>query len=135
MKHTATRNDRDRIRIKALILHKNEQGDRILYRDIDIERYSQGMVLTVDGETWTVVDDYEADQMWDEVVEKYIDETILPQIPERYRQYFDHEEFKKDMAHDGRGNSISLYDGEEHEIYVKDRECIGGSEMIFLYRQ
>lgn len=76
---------------------------------------------------YLVLTDEEADQMWDEQLESYIDDCILPQLPEAYRNYFDHEAWKRDARHDGRGHSLSSYDGNEHE------EKIDGV-WYFIYR-
>ena len=37
---------------------------------------------------------------WKEYVEEYVDELILPSIPESLRQYFDYEAYGRDLAHD-----------------------------------
>ena len=60
-------------------------------------------------------------------LENYIDEIVLPDLPERYRRFFDREAFKDDAKQYGRGNSLSGYDGHENE------ETVGG-ETFYIYR-
>lgn len=76
---------------------------------------------------YLVLTDDEADKKWDEDLENYIDECILYQLPERYRQYFDRESWKSDARKDGRGNSLSRYDGYENE------ETVNGT-TYYIYR-
>jgi hypothetical protein len=66
-------------------------------------------------EEYLVCTDSEADEVWDERLESYIDECILPEVPEQFRNYFDHDAWKSDARHDGRGHAISSYDGEERD--------------------
>lgn len=71
-----------------------------------------------DGAEYLVLTDSEADEKWDEYMDSYIDECVLDELPENYRQYFDSEKFKKDCSYDGRGHSLASYDGcEEVETY------------------
>lgn len=85
---------------------------------------------TVESEPgeYMVLTDAEADERWDEYLENYIDECILPQIlPEDLRSYFDHEAWKRDAKFDGRGHCLSSYDGNEHEVKIDD-------EWFYIYR-
>lgn len=65
---------------------------------------------------YLVCTDSEADELWDEDLENYIEECILPELDERYRRYFDNEAFKSDARMDGRGHSLNRYDGNEYEV-------------------
>lgn len=78
------------------------------------------------GNDYMVLTDDEADEKWDESLENYIDECL--EIPESMVRYFDREAWKYDARIDGRGHSLSGYDGEENE------EKINGT-TYFLYRQ
>lgn len=69
-------------------------------------------------ENYKVLTDNEADEENDAMIDNYIEECILPEIPSQYRSYFDSEAFKNDAAHDGRGHNIALYDGHENEEEV-----------------
>ena len=81
----------------------------------------------VEGEDLLVLTDSEADELWEEYLDSYIDECILPELPEMAQRYFDAEAWKRDAKHDGRGHSLSSYDGEEHEYKVD-------GEWIYIYR-
>ena len=72
-----------------------------------------------DGEgEYLVYTDAEADDAWDESLDQYIDDCIIPELPEFAARYFDVEAWKRDARYDGRGHSLSGYDGEENEIQV-----------------
>ena len=79
------------------------------------------------SEEYRVLTDSEADDANDENIESYIDECILPELPERYRFYFDNEAFKKDARMDGRGHNLASYDGNEEEVKVDET-------YYFIYR-
>jgi len=76
---------------------------------------------------YLVLNEDDADTAWDESLESYIDECILPEMPDHIRTYFDFEGWKRDAKMDGRGHSLSGYDGEEHE------EDVDG-ETYYIYR-
>ncbi len=65
------------------------------------------------SEEYYVYTDSEADDANDQSIDNYIDECILPELPERYRRYFDDEAFKRDARYDGRGHNLAGYDGNE----------------------
>ena len=74
-------------------------------------------VYSVDGAEYAVGTDREADDAWDQSLESYIDECIMPEIKdENLRNYFDCEKWKRDAKHDGRGHSLASYDGNEIEL-------------------
>lgn len=77
---------------------------------------------------YLVVTDDEADDLWDEDLENYIDECILHELPECYRNYFDREGWKSDARFDGRGHCLNHYDGNE------ESETVDGVEY-YIYRQ
>lgn len=68
----------------------------------------------VGDEYYLVLTDDEADSRWEDSIYNYIDECVLPKIPEAYRYYFDKDNFVDDCTMDGRGHSLASYDGEEH---------------------
>lgn len=80
------------------------------------------------GRKWLVYTDEEADDAMEKELDNYIEDCILPEIPEGYRYYFDDEKWKRDARMDGRGHSLSHYDGYEHE------ESVNGT-YYYLYRQ
>lgn len=79
-------------------------------------------------EEYLVLTDEEADEYWDDSLENYIDEVIMPEIPECYQSYFDRDSWKRDAEYDGRGHSLSTYDGCENE------EEVNGT-TYYIYRQ
>lgn len=88
--------------------------------EVDVEEYDE---RTSD---WLVYTDSEADDAWDESLENYIDECL--EIPQSIRNYFDRESWKSDARMDGRGHSLSGYDGNECEQEVN-------GTTYYLYRQ
>ena len=71
---------------------------------------------TSEGE-YAIGTDEEADQSWNQSLDSYIDDCIMPMITaESLKQYFDVEKWKSDARYDGRGHSLSSYDGDEIEL-------------------
>lgn len=68
-----------------------------------------------EGAEYEVLTDDEAYDKWDEALESYIEECILPELPANLANYFDSEKWKQDAQYDGRGHSLATYDGEENE--------------------
>lgn len=61
----------------------------------------------------------ERDAAVSEAVDNYIDEVILPELPEAYRGYFNAEAFKRDVGFGGdEDGMISPYDGSVNEQQV-----------------
>lgn len=84
-------------------------------------------VFEYEGAEYLVLDDDEADQAWDDAIYSFIDDVVLPEIPENYQRYFDTEAFKKDCSYDGRGHTLATYDSEENE------ETVNGT-TYYIYR-
>ena len=82
----------------------------------DYTHYNLLVLETEDGKEYAVGDDKEADDAWEESLDDYIDECILPEIPEQYQFYFDDKRWKNDAKMDGRGHSLAVYDGDELDI-------------------
>ena len=80
------------------------------------------------NEEYEVLTDEEADERWEEELQHYIDECILPELPDFAARYFDEEAWKRDAKIDGRGHSLSRYDGCEYEEKVNDT-------WFYIYRQ
>jgi len=80
--------------------------------DDEIEN-SYGEMFEAEGKEFYVYDDEEADEAWDESLENYIDECM--EIPVNLLPYFDREKWKYDARVDGRGHSLSGYDGNEND--------------------
>lgn len=81
-----------------------------------------------DGE-YLVLTDEEADDAWDEALDSYLDDCVLPGLPEHARHYFDRPAWKRDARFDGRGHSLALYDGEEHAVYDEEDDT-----TCYIYR-
>ena len=79
------------------------------------------------GGDYQVLTDSEADELWDEALESYLDDLILPDLPENLRFYFDNEAWKRDARMDGRGHCLNHYDGSE------EWEEVNG-EDYYIYR-
>lgn len=79
-------------------------------------------------EEYLVCTDDEADRVWDERLDSYLDDCVLPEVPENVQNYFDRDAWKRDARMDGRGHAISSYDGHEHD--AKDPET-GESFVVF----
>jgi len=95
--------------------------DDISDLDIDTDEFD------INGETILCLTDSEADDRFEDELDSYIEECILAELPEWLRDYFDEERWKNDARFDGRGNTISHYDGRENEIEVDD-------EWFYIYR-
>ncbi len=84
---------------------------------------------------YRVLTDSERDTAWDESLESYIDECILPELCDKticestrtLAQYFDREAWKRDARHDGAGHSLASYDGNEREAKID-------GQWYFIYR-
>jgi len=79
------------------------------------EHYGLTVINTENGE-YAIGTEEEADEAWDQSLDSYIDECILPELNEAYQNYFDSESWKKDARYDGRGHSLSSYDGNEIDL-------------------
>ena len=75
-------------------------------------------VFSYYNEEYIVVTDSEADDLWEQELDNYIEECILPEMPEHLQNYFDEDAWKSDAKIDGRGHAISRYDGCEYEEEV-----------------
>lgn len=69
----------------------------------------------IDDSDYLSLTDSEADDIEDERLDDYIDECILPELPDHLQAYFDDKAWKRDARYDWRGHIIASYDGEEHE--------------------
>ena len=81
-------------------------------------------------EFW-ILDESERDSAWDSYLDSYIDDCILPEMPESVRYYFDDEKWKRDARMDGCGHCLNGYDGVELEAYA---ELDGSNAWRWIYR-
>lgn len=77
---------------------------------------------------YLVCTDEEADELWEESLNNYLEECIYPELPSNMQNYFDDEAWKRDARYDGRGHSLSMYDG--HENYENVNNV-----TYYIYRQ
>lgn len=108
-------------RIEALAKHLECELDELTESSHDEKTIEYG------SQEYLVVTDSEADELWDESLDNYIDECITPELPEAYRYYFDDEAWKRDARMDGRGHSLSIYDGDENEQTIDN-------DTYYIYR-
>ena len=91
--------------------------------ELSEERYDcYGMtVFSLGSKEYAVATDEEADEAWDQSLDSYIEECITPEIDRlevgNLSAYikFDEEMWKRAARMDGRGHSLSSYDGNEDE--------------------
>lgn len=75
-----------------------------------------GNTLEIDGDEYLFGTESEMDKLYQQYLDNYIDEIILPEIPTHYHFYFDEDSWKRDAEINGsRGEALSSYDGSELE--------------------
>ena len=109
-----------------------QENATLLEDEIQQSTYDENL-FEYGSEEYLVVTDEEADELWNEDLENYIDECILHELPKSYRQYFDREAWKSDARYDGRGHSLNRYDGNEYEETVYNE--YGERKDYYIYRQ
>lgn len=109
-------------RIQALAQHLD-----VGVEDLQEDRYNEQLILYGSQEYLVVTDD-EADVLWDENLDNYLEDCVYPDLPGNMKSYFDDEAWKSDARMDGRGHSLSYYDGCEDCETVED-------EDYYIYRQ
>lgn len=93
-----------------------------------VSTYNEKIVNAGSTREYLVVTDAEADDLWEQDLDSYLDECVLSELPESVQSYFDRESWKKDARIDGRANSLNRYDGDEDEVEIDD-------VSYFIYRQ
>ena len=73
-------------------------------------------VLDTDSGEFAVGTEYEAEDAWEEALDSYLDEVVLPDLEGTLANYFDRDAWKRDAKFDGRGHALSCYDGNEVEL-------------------
>ena len=84
----------------------------------DVDEAGGEYTLQAESKAYIVATDDEADELWEESLDNYIESCL--EIPEHLRFYFDDSRFKRDCKTDGRAHSLASYDEEEHEEKVND---------------
>ena len=112
-------------RIKALAQHLDCKKSEVVHL------YDN--TFEAEGGEYMVVTDEEADNLWEESLDNYLEDCIYPELTGNLINYFDDEAWKRDARYNGRGHSLSSYDGCEEEITLTDKE---GDEIetFYIYR-
>ena len=108
-------------RIEALAQHLDLTGDE--WEEVTVSNYDETL-LEYGQQEYMVLTDSEADERREEYLDSYIDDCIIPELPEHLEHYFDEEAWKRDARRDGRGHCLSGYDGHEHQV----------AHGLFIYR-
>lgn len=107
--------DEDERRLAAFLLWKHQEGDTHAPDAVEVAGYDDCMFMTAGGDYLVLTED-EANERWDDYLDQYLDDCILPEVPEAFRNYFDYDAWKRDARYDGRGHCLAGYDGDEHEV-------------------
>ncbi len=89
------------------------------FKESDWTHYGLRVIDTDSGE-YAIGTDVECDDAWDESLDSYLEECVYPELPENMVNYFDDDAWKRDAMYDGRGHSLSSYDGDEVELETCD---------------
>lgn len=100
---------------RALAEHLGEGSAEGLGRTRPDALFGYGVTIEYGRATYAVLTDDEADGACDNALDAYLDECILPELPELAQQYFDRDAWKADAMHDGRGHWLAGYDSNEDE--------------------
>lgn len=111
----------ENLRLNALALHLG----------VDVEELTIGyndQIIEYGNSEYLVVTDEEADELWEQDLDNYLEECIYPELPEMARNYFDDESWKHNARFDGRAHSLARYDGDESQITVYYFDTIDGDK-------
>jgi len=118
--------DDDDLRKCVALKWSRDNGDKTAPGDISD---GSGDDICIGGAEYRILDDDEADTAFDDYLEQMLDEDGM--VPGADSQYFDREAWKSDATIDGRGPSLSGYDGEEHELSIGSGD---NYRYYYLYR-
>ena len=74
------------------------------------------LVIDSDSGEYAIGTDNDADDAWEQSLDRYLEECVYPELHETMVNYFDDESWKRDARYDGRGHSLSSYNGDEIEF-------------------
>jgi len=110
--------DEERAFLSYLIDCENDEEAWFDYfSDAGYKFYGAGTVIREGSAEYAIVPEADIDDAFKEYAEQYVDDCILPTMPESTRRYFDMEAFIEDLQVDGYG-IMSSYDGNYEEITV-----------------
>ena len=106
----------DNPRILALMEHLEITVSEAIedIKNIHSFTYSYG------NKEFLILTEKEANILWEENLDNYLEEIVLEELPKRYREYFNETLWKQDAKMDGRGHCLSSYDGREHILIVNE---------------
>jgi len=113
----------DKLAAVALLWYRENEGTC----DPSDSKHIRDETVEVGGNEYRILTDDEADAAHEEYLEQLLDEEGM--VPGADGPYFDREAWKRDAKMDGRGHSLSHYDGDENEYRADD------GEWYYLYRQ
>jgi hypothetical protein len=109
---------------KALFIFLIDSDPKSIDEITDIEvmsyDYYGSPMIEVNSEEYAVIEDDSIESVFHDYVENLIDDVIIPDLPERYQQYFDYDKMIRDMSFDGYGQ-MSSYDGEDQEVKLQGK--------------
>lgn len=117
-----TSSDAEKIIVLSSLLHLSVKESF----DLEFSSYDD-CIIEYSSQEYLVCTDSEADEKWNDSLDNYIEDCILPEIPKYLQDYFDTEKWKIDAKYDGRGHSLSSYDGDEKEMSIN-------GETYYIYR-
>ena len=104
-----------------------QENATLLEDEIQQSSYDENL-FEYGSEEYLVVTDEEADELWEQELDNYLEECIYPELTGNLANYFDDEAWKRDAKRDGRGLSLDRYSGHENYRNVQD-------ETFYIYRQ
>lgn len=117
--------------VKQWAVFKYEDEDLNLVDEIS-ELEIETDEISINGDDLLILTDSEADDREEEELDNFIEECILPELPDCYQNYFDCDAWKRDAHFDGRGHIIARYDGNENEERIEFED--GFQDWIYIYK-
>lgn len=108
-------------KIKALAKFLDCKKSKITQSSYDENTFSYGT------EEYLICTNDEADELWEAILDNYLEECIYSELIGNLKNYFDDKAWKRDAKYDGRGHSLSGYDGNENEETISE-------ETFYIYR-
>ena len=91
------------------------------------KHYDAMTIYSLGSQEYAVGTDSEADEAWEASLDSYLEECVYPELPDDIKNYFNDEAWKRDARFDGRGHSLSSYDGNENEVEAN-------GETFYIFR-
>lgn len=107
-------NDDELIRRLCLLELLQADDENVGADDISVSSYDE-KTFVVGSSEYLVCTEAEADELWEQSLDNYLEECVYPELPESMVNYFDDKAWKRDARFDGRGHCISSYDGSEYD--------------------